>query len=215
MIINMFWNSRFSWWLLIFVLIGDFLVPFLLAFGYKGYSRTRMVLSVLSSTASPVKRFCRFWIILQGVLIAISAVNLFLFYRGVSYAAAVWLMAVMLAFTVMASFVSAACPLAERADKFTPGAVIHILATALGFLALSFAPLLMAVLMFRQYDLPLGGVGTVCFAGALGFQALFLISIGPAHRRGILGLSGLWQRAALFCMYLPLVAAAVKNLLQA
>lgn len=212
MVFDMFWNSRFSWWLLIFVLVADFIVPALLAFGYKGYSRTRRVISVLSSTGSPVKRLCRFWMLLQGVLFAIAGVNLFLYYQSVSYTVALWLMITLIVFAVLEGIIASFYSIEEDTSKLTTSAVIHNMASVTAFAALSFAPLFMAVLMFRQRELLLGGVSTVCFAAALGFQALFLFSIGPAHHRGILGLSGLWQRAALFSMYLPLAAAAVKIL---
>ncbi|SDO01663.1 DUF998 domain-containing protein [Acetanaerobacterium elongatum] len=209
----MFWNSRFSWWLLIFVLAGDFIVPVLLAFGFKGYSCTRRVISVLSSTGSPVKRLCRFWMLLQGVLFAISGVNLFLYYQTVSYTAALWLMITLIVFAALEGIVASFYSIEEDVTKLTTSAVIHNTASVTAFAALSFEPLFMAVLMFRQRDLLLGGLSTVCFAAALGFQALFLFSVGPARHRVILGLSGLWQRAALFCMYLPLAAAAAKNII--
>ncbi len=209
----MFWNSRFSWWLLIVVVVGDFAVPGVLSLFYKGYSRTRMEMSELGSRGSPVRLPSSIWLVVQGVLLSLSAVNLYLRYRGTSPGTAAALMAVMLVFAAGSGFIGGLFRLHDSQEIITAGSTVHVLGAVLGFSSLVFEPLLLAALLFGEGDTLLGGVSTACTPAALTCLILFLLAKRPRVHRRIIGLIGLWERAAVAFMYLPLFLAAVKNIL--
>lgn len=209
----MFWNSRFSWWLLIVVVVGDFAVPGVLSLFYKGYSRTRMEMSELGSRGSPVRLPSSIWLVVQGGLLSLSAVNLYLRYRGMSPATAAALMAVMLVFAAGSGFIGGLFRLHDSQEIITAGSTVHVLGAVFGLSSLVFEPLLLGVLMFREGDALLGGMSTVCFAAALGCLLLLLLAKRPRVRHRIFGLIGLWERAAVAFMYLPLFSVAVKNII--
>ena len=69
--------------------MGDFAVPYILARFHPNYSHTKQVMSVLGSSTSPVAHIYNLWLIMLGILMSISAINLYIVYAKVSRSYAV------------------------------------------------------------------------------------------------------------------------------
>ena len=56
-------KEQWFWYLIIFIGIGDLIVPYLLAPFYKGYSHKNMVMSSLCNPNSPVRFYYNCWLV--------------------------------------------------------------------------------------------------------------------------------------------------------
>lgn len=74
----------------------------------------------------------------------------------------------------------------------------------LGFLLLTFAPLLVSIYFFKLDNKGMGVVSLTCFILAIGLFTLFVMADKPRFQGTIIGLEGLWQRLLLLCMYFPI-----------
>lgn len=69
-------NKIFNLVLLI-TIIGEFLLPFILKYFYRGYDSKTMVMSVLGSPESPVKIIYNIWLIWLGIFLLLSSFVIF------------------------------------------------------------------------------------------------------------------------------------------
>lgn len=68
-------NSRLFNWILLFTIIGEFLLPLILGRYYKEYDGKTMVMSALGSPQSPVRVIYNTWLIwLGGFLLFVAVV---------------------------------------------------------------------------------------------------------------------------------------------
>jgi len=81
----------------------------------------------------------------------------------------------------------------------------------LGFIALTFIPLIISVLLCKTNDKITAMISLIFFVISL---ILFIISEKESYENTILGLSGLWQRLLLASMYMPLLIIAIKYILK-
>lgn len=103
-----------------------------------------------------------------------------------------------------------------NADKAveTAASRIHGVGSVLGFLALAFAPLLVALLAFREGAGGAGVFSLVCFALDVCCFTLFVMADKEAWRGTWLAQEGTWQRLTLLFMYLPLALLTAAQLIQ-
>ena len=103
-----------------------------------------------------------------------------------------------------------------NADKAveTAASRIHGVGSVLGFLALAFAPLLVALLAFRDGAGGAGVFSLICFALDVCCFTLFVMADKEAWRGTRLAQEGTWQRLTLLFMYLPLAVLAASQLIQ-
>ena len=83
--------------LLLITIIGEFLLPWILKHFYKGYNSKTMVMSVLGSPESPVRKIYNIWLVWLGVFLLGAS---FLFYKDVSAVSSV-LAVMFLSFFIM------------------------------------------------------------------------------------------------------------------
>lgn len=69
---------------MIVAIIGDFVVPYVLANFYKSYNHNLMVMSLLGNPKSPVRSIYNVWLIILGVLLIISSIAVVFKYWEVS-----------------------------------------------------------------------------------------------------------------------------------
>ena len=88
---------------------------------------------------------------------------------------------------------------------------IHDAGAAIGFIAFLFFPLLYGILSFQQKD-RIGGFISICsFVLSLVSFACFVMGDKEQFQGTILKYEGLWERLALFCMYVPFLYRVIKN----
>ncbi|WP_432405633.1 DUF998 domain-containing protein [Wukongibacter sp. M2B1] len=207
------WGSKLSWMLLIIAIIGDYIVAYILAFFYPEYSHAKQVMSVLGNPKSPVAFFYNLWLIILGILICISAVNLYIAYSVVSKSFASAGAIILFIFGIGAGIISGIFSVNESKEIETIASKIHGIGAGLGFLVLTFIPLVVGVISFKEYDSIIGIISITFFILSIVLFILFIMSEKEAFQSSIIGLSGLWQRLLLASMYIPLLLISLKHII--
>lgn len=101
----------------------------------------------------------------------------------------------------------------ETKEIETLASKIHGIGFALGFMALCFVPLILAVLSFKANERVDGVVCLISFVLTLLFFILFVMSDKPEFQKTVIACEGLWQRLTLLLMYVPLAYIAIQNLI--
>lgn len=203
-----------GWYFLLAAAGLDLLLPFLLAPFYPGYSNRRQVMSVLGSPESPVRWVYRVWLVALGLLLCAATPDLWAAFGNRSPVLTGLLIAVLCVFALGAGVLAGL--FSVNADKAveTAASRIHGVGSVLGFLALAFAPLLVALLAFRDGAGGAGVFSLICFALDVCCFTLFVMADKEAWRGTRLAQEGTWQRLTLLFMYLPLAVLAASQLIQ-
>ncbi len=200
------------WWLLIIAVVGDFLVPYLLAPFYKGYSHKKQVMSVLGNPESPVKTLYNIWLIMLGILLAISTLNIAKLYYTVSRCLTIALVISVLIFSIGAGILAGVFSVNKTKEIQTLASKIHGIGSALGFMALMFDPLFISILSFKQSYYIMWAVSGFSFILASLFFILFIASDKKKFESTIINNEGLWQRLSLLFMYIPFLFMALSDI---
>ena len=191
--------------ILLFTVIGEFFLPWILCRYYDGYNSKTMAMSALGSLQSPVRVIYNTWLIWLGCFLAFAAAA----YPILS----VLLLISLGTFAVGAGFVSGIFHVNENKDIITAASKVHGISAAIGFMALLFFPLLNGILAFKQNNIIFGIVCVISFVLALIFFVCFIMGDKEQFQNTVLKYEGLWERLSLLCMYIPLAYKAVHNLL--
>ena len=193
-----------GWYFLLIAMAGDLLVSLFLPLFYREYNSLKRSISALGNPSSPVRIPFNIWMLVEGVLFLLSLPAIHRFFHPVSG----WITGVLIAF--IAIFAVGACiftcffSVNESRDVVTAASKIHAAGSVTGFMLFLFAPLLVAVLYFKDRDMTMGIVSITSFVLALVCFTLFVMSDKPDFRNTIIDNEGLWQRLSLLFMYLPL-----------
>lgn len=207
-------NNRILSIMILIAIVGDFAVPYILAPFYKGYSHTRSVMSSLGNPSSPVRMLYNIWLVVLGVLLLVSCKLIYIRFLSVSKGLSIALIVLVEAFAIGAGVISGLFSVNERKDVVTIASQIHGIGASVGFMLLLFAPLLLAILFFKENHRFEGGFSLVCFVAAFVFFGLFIMAEKQPFQNTIIALEGLWQRLTLLFMYLPFLGVAISELLQ-
>lgn len=183
-------------------LFADNLLPIALARFYPKYKPKEMALSVLGSRQSPVKWVYNIWCIFSGVFFCIAPYTLYYENRG-GLTIAIWIL--LAVYGIGCEIISGICPLNEARDEQDAITKLHGGASAIGFVALLFVPLLMAILQFQANYTIMGILTLVCFTMAFVFFCFFIMGEKTRFANTVLCYGGLWQRLVLVSCYIPLV----------
>ena len=118
-------------------------------------------------------------------------------------------------FALGAGILAALFPTGLTKDLSDRSALIHGIASALGFFALLFLPLWQALLALET-DSPV--MAWACFAAlglALVFFTLFVLSDKDRFQGTAVAREGLWEQLCLAAMYVPLLLDAIVHLISA
>lgn len=184
----------------------DLLLPFLFAIPYRGYSHLTQVMSVLGNPKAPLHILYDLWLVALGAAILCSAPRLYALVAKASPAIGAALLFVLAAYAVGGCILSGIFPVGEGKTLETLAAKIHGYGSVIGFLLLTFAPLLAGLYFFKASNGALGVFSLVCFVLALVFFTLFIMADKPRYQAMAVALEGLWQRLTLLSMYLPVAA---------
>lgn len=192
-----------------FLLIADLIIPFLLAPTYKGYNHLTQVMSVLGNSKAPLHLIYNIWLVVFGIAILISTLQLYPNIAKVSSIISIVLSSVIIIYAIGGCILSGIFSVGETKSLETLSAKIHGYGSVIGFLLLTFAPLFIGLYFYKISNGLLGTLSLVCFILAIAFFALFVMADKPTYKGTIVALEGLWQRLSLLSMYLPIMALCI------
>ena len=205
-------DSKVFYILLLLTIIGEFLVPWILKHFYNGYNSKTMVMSVLGSPESPVRKVYNAWLVWLGVFLLITS---FLFFKEVNMISSVLAVLTFLSiaiFAVGAGILSGLFSVNESKEKVTLASKIHGAGSAIGFMTLMFFPLLQGISAFKGSDAIKGIICMLAFVLALMFFTFFIMGDKERFKETVFSYEGLWESLSLFFMYIPFLYGAIKNL---
>ena len=205
-------NSRLFNIILLFTIIGEFLLPRLLGRYYDGYNGKTMVMSALGSPQSPVRFIYNIWLIWLGCFLTFTAVIYFLAIKDKFPVLAVLISLSIGVFAITAGLISGIFSVNETKEDVTISSKIHGVSAAIGFMALLFCPLLNGILLFKQQDFTLGVINIFSFILALASFVCFIMGDKEEFKNTALKYEGLWEQITLLFIYLPFVFNAVYSL---
>ena len=203
---------RYGWLFMIIAMAGDIIVSMVLPLFYKSYEWTKMSISALGNPASPVRLTFNIWMLIEGVLFLFSVPAIYKAYHSVSAGITNAMIVFVIIFAVGACIFTCFFSVNESKDVVSLASKIHGAGSVIGFMLFLFAPLLLAILSFRNDERMIGVLSIICFIIALIFFALFVMSDKPEFSATMINNEGLWQRLNLLFMYLPFVIVAVKEM---
>lgn len=200
---------EYGWLFIIIAIVGELLVPFILSFFYKGYSNTKMTISSLGVDASPVRIPFRVWMLIAGVLYLIASPAVFTSYARVSAPFSIVLVALLIVYAIGACILPALFSAEEARDSSSSNSRLHGLSSTIGFIALLFVPIILAVLSLISEATIVAVVSIASFVLAFIAFALFIMADKPKTKKEAFTLEGLWQRLTLLFMFVPLLFVAI------
>ncbi len=205
-------DNRFFHMILLFTIMGEFIVPWILELFYSDYNGKIMVMSALGSPQSPVRLVYNLWLIWLGGFLAYTAGAYYLSFRAKFPVLAVFTLFSIGFFAVGAGLISGFFSVNESKDVVTAASKIHGICAAIGFMALLFFPLLNGIVSFKQNGTVEGIVSISSFVLSLISFACFVMGDKEQFQNTILKYEGLWERLTLFCMYIPFVYKSMSSL---
>lgn len=205
-------NSRLFNWILLFTIIGEFLLPLILERYYKGYDSKTMVMSALGSPQSPVRVIYNTWLIWLGGFLLFVAVVYYLSTKATFPILSVLLFISIGFFAIGAGLISGIFSVNETKDIITTASKIHGVSAAIGFMTLLFFPLLNGIISFKQDNTIWGFVDIIAFVVSFVFFTCFIMGDKEQFKNTTLGYEGLWERLSLFFMYVPFIHIAIERL---
>jgi len=207
-----FWGSNISWLLLVITIFVDFIFPFVLSLFYHGYNNMNHVISLLGNPKSPVANIFKIWMISMGILFCISAINFYIVYYPISHLLSSIGTVMLLTFGISTCVIGGIFSLDEEKKLNTVSSLIHGIGAGIGFLALSFVPLILSLISFKSNNTTTGVISIVCFVLSILFVILFILSEKYFFKKPIVCFNGLWQRLLLISSYIPLLLIAINFL---
>ena len=193
-------DNRFFNMILLFTIIGEFIVPWILEQFYSEYNSMKMVMSVLGSPQSPVRLVYNLWLVWLGGFLAYTAGVYFMSFRANFPVLAVFMLLSIGFFAVGAGLISGFFSVNESKYIVTTASKIHGISAAIGFMALLLFPLLNGIVSFKQNGTLEGIISISSFVLSLIFFACFVMGDKEQFQNTPLKYEGLWERLTLFCM---------------
>lgn len=210
---NGLYDNKIFNMILLITIIGEFLLPWILKHFYSGYNSKTMVMSALGSPESPVKMIYRAWLVWLGILLICTSFVMFSEVRRTSISIAVIMLVVIDIFAIGAGILSGIFSVNESKEVVTFASKIHGIGAAIGFMALLFLPLLDCIVAFKNNNYLQGGVCLISFLLAVTFFVFFIMGDKEELKKTIFAYEGLWERLALFFMYVPFLYRALESLI--
>lgn len=199
--------------ILLFTIIGEFFLPWILEQFYTEYNGKIMVMSALGNPQSPVRLIYNLWLIWLGSFLLFTAGVYFISIRVTSPVLSVFVLLSIGTFAVGAGLISGFFSVNESKDIVTTASKIHGVSAVIGFMALLFFPLLNGIVSLIQKDIIGGSISITSFVLALVFFACFVMGDKEQFHNTFIKYEGFWERLSLFCMYIPFIYKAIGNLL--
>lgn len=201
--------KSYGWIFILIAMAGDLFVSFFLSMFYRNYSNLKMSISALGNPSSPVRNPFNIWMLIEGILfmMALPAINNA--FRSISGVITNILLIFVAFFAIGACIFTCFFSVNESKDVMTLASKIHGAGSVIGFMLFLFVPLLLGILYYKDQNRMMGTVSIICFAAAMVFFVLFVMSDKQEFKNTIIDNEGLWQRLNLAFMYLPLTITAI------
>ncbi len=206
-------DNRFFNMVLLFTIMGEFFIPWILEQFYAEYNGKLMAMSALGSPQSPVRLLYNLWLVWLGGFLTFTATVYFLSLRVKFPVLAVFILLSIGIFAIGAGLISGFFSVNESKDIITTASKIHGAGAAIGFMTLLFFPLLNGIISFKEKDIIEGIISISSFALSLVFFVCFVMGDKVQFQNTLLKYEGLWERFTLFCMYVPFIYRAIGSLL--
>ena len=203
---------KYGWYALLIAILGDLLIPFILAPFYQGYNHALMAISALGNPQSPVRVVFNLWMLVEGVLFLVAIPAIYKYYNIVSKTLTNIVIVFVTIFAVGACIFTCFFSVNENKDVVTTASKIHGIGSVIGFMVFLFVPLLLFILEFKNNNKINGVIAIVSFIIAFLFFVLFVMSDKPEFSNTIIAKEGLWQRLNILFMYLPVGVISVRNI---
>ncbi|KEI00540.1 hypothetical protein ADU80_06260 [Clostridium botulinum] len=197
---------------ILIVMIIDLLIPFLIAIPYKGYSHSKMVMSILGCKASPLGEIYNIWLILSGCVVTLLGYSIFCAYNKIYYILSLMIFIFLALYGIGDEIISSFFPLNEKKEDITFSSQIHCIGSGIGFTSMQFAPLLLAILQFKTNKLILSICSGTFFILSFILFIFFIIAGNPQFKNTVFALKGLWQRVLCTLMYSPFLIWIIVSL---
>lgn len=185
-------NGQTSWYLLIIALVGDFIVPYILALFYPTYRHKNDVMSLLGNPNSPVARWYNSWLVLLGVLMCQAGFKYYTTYLDISKNNAFISAAILILFGLGAGIIAGVFSVDERKKEATLALKIHGVGSTFGFIGLTFMPLMIGLLGFKLSKYGLAYTSLMFFMMSMLFFIFFVMSERDKYKGSLMGKTGLW-----------------------
>lgn len=205
-------QSSLFWILLGLTVIGEFLLPALMARWDPDYQPGVMAVSVLGRAGGPVARFYNAWLIWLGAFLLVAAAVYYRAASSLSLALAVWQAGAIGLFGLGAGLLAGLFPVGLEKNLLDRRALVHGAAAAVGFFALLGFPLSGALLAMAEGHTGMAALRFLAFVLALGCFVLFILSDKERFRGTVIAREGLWEQLCLGAMYLPFLLDAGQRL---
>lgn len=180
--------------------VGDFLVTFVLGFFYPDYNHFTLVMSELGTSQSPVAIWTNLWWIVFGALFIVFAAGLRTTFA--SEKKSITLVALLIALFGLGAGIGAGLfPMEPGGAETTLAGKLHGIFAGLGFIAISFVPLVSMAIFSRSQDPGMFWLSAGVFILGLASFALFVASEDAVSGAGLMSYAGLWQRLFLLNHY--------------
>ena len=203
---------KYGWYALLIAILGDLLIPFILAPFYQGYNHALMAISALGNPQSPVRVVFNLWMLVEGVLFLVAIPAIYKYYNIVSKTLTNIVIVFVTIFAVGACIFTCFFSVNENKDVVTTASKIHGIGSVIGFMVFLFVPLLLFILEFKNNNKINGVIAIVSFIIAFLFFVLFVMSDKPEFSNTIIAKEGLWQSLNILFMYLPVGVISVRNI---
>lgn len=205
---------KYGWFALLIAILGDILIPFILAPFYKGYSHMLMSISALGNPKSPVRGIFNFWMFMEGLLFLLSLPSIYNYFSSISKPLTNTVITFIAIFAVGACIFTCFFSVNETKEVVTTASKIHGIGSVIGFMLFLFVPLLLSILEFKCHEILCGVISVISFIFAMIFFVLFVMSDKSEFANTIIANEGLWQRLNILFMYIPLAVISVRNILE-
>jgi len=178
---------------------GDFIIPALISRRYPNYSQLHDTISTLGTNKSPVKKQTSTWLISLGILLICFGIGQDLQFIDHTWKHRLYTWGI-IAFGVGAGIIAGVYPEDPRGLEESTSGKVHGISAGLGFIFLLLNPLL--ALGIDEFN------GLECFNISffvIGVITFIVFLVSEKNEKGILALSGLWQRLNLLALYSPLL----------
>lgn len=190
-------------------LFFDLAIPFILAPTYKGYNHLTQVMSVLGNDKAPLHNVYNAWLVIFGIILLLADFRIYSIISRYSNIIATVLLFILMIYAIGGCILSGLFSVGETKSLDTISEKIHGYGSVIGFMCLTFSPLLMSVFGYKTDNLKLGFISICCFILAILCFSCFVMGDKPKFENSFLALEGLWQRLSLLFMYIPLMCFTI------
>jgi MFS family permease len=188
--------------LVIFALLGDFIITFILGYFQDNYSHVEDTMSELGNKESRFKTILSIWWFIWGLSLIIFSIG-FISHAYMPFMGGYVVLTVAILIFIFgfgAGNVAGLFPEDPKGEEESVSGKIHGIFAGLGYLALLTIPSILATISGEWFL----AISIVVQILGIVFFTLFLLSKNPK-----IGKSGLWQRLFLFNYYLYMIIIAV------